>query len=168
MIRSPLLALALLAPAGCQQAATQYDAAEDVRAFITAVRENDRAAFERHLDRPALRAQLLPQAKAAIAAQAGPLGAVLSERLDESVVDGVIQPESFRLMLERSGAPARTPTAAEIATQRRVEGGGRVCLPRAPGGPCAITFAQSGTGEAAVWKLVAIDATGVNISDLAK
>lgn len=166
MMRSALLALALLAPVGCQQAATQYDAAEDVHAFITAVRANDRTTFERHLDRPALRAQLLPQAKAAIEAQAGPLGAMLSERLDESAVDRLIQPESFRLMLERSGAPARTPTAAEIATQLRVEGDGRVCLPRAPGGPCAITFAESGAGEAAVWRLVAIDATGINIGGI--
>lgn len=162
----PLVA-AMLA-AGCQQAATQYDAAEDVRAFITAVRENDKATFERHLDRPALRAQLLPQARAAIEAQAGPLGAMLSGQLDESAVDRLIQPESFRLLLERSGAPARTPTAAEIATQLRVEGDGRVCLPRAPGGPCAVTFAQSGTGEAAVWRLVAINATGVNIGGLAR
>lgn len=166
MMRVAILALTMLAPGGCQGAVTQYDAAEDVRAFITAVRENDKATFERHLDRPALRAQLLPQARAAIEAQAGPLGAMLGERLDESTVDRLIQPESFRMMLERSGAPARTPTAAEIATQLRVEGAGRVCLPRAPGGPCAITFAESGTGDAAVWRLVAIDATGVNIGGI--
>lgn len=139
----------------CQQAATQYDAAEDVRAFLVAVRENDQAAFERHLDRPALREQLLGQVRAAIGDSAGPLGGALAEQ----AVDQLIRPESFKLALDRAGAPARTPTAAEIATQLRVVEGGRVCLPRSPDGPCAVTFAQRGED----WRLVAIDAGDVSV-----
>ena len=146
---------AVLSVAACQQAATQYDAAEDVRAFIVAVREGDEATFERHVDRPALREQLLGQVRAAIGDQAGPLGGAFAEQ----AVDQLIRPESFQLALKQAGAPERTPTAAEIATQLRVVEGGRVCLPRSQGGPCAITFAERGQD----WKLVAIDAGDVNI-----
>jgi hypothetical protein len=155
LIGRALAFAAVLSVAACQQAATQYDAAEDVRAFIVAVREGDRAAFERHIDRPILRAQLLEQVKA----QAGPLGGVLGEGL----VDQLLRPEGFRLALEQAGAPQRTPTAAEIATQLRVVENGRVCLPRSQDGPCAITFAQSGSGDAAVWRLVAIDPGDVQV-----
>jgi hypothetical protein len=150
LVAAALAALVLTGAAGCQQARAQYDAAEDVRAFIVAVQEDDRAAFERHLDRDALRAQLLEQLRG----QAGPLGNLLSEGL----VDQLLRPESFRLLIERSGVK-RVPTAAEIATQLRVVEDGRVCLPRSQGGPCAVTFAQEG----GVWKLVAIDPGDVRI-----
>jgi hypothetical protein len=141
----------LVGAAACQSAATQYDAAEDVRAFITAAREGDRATFERHLDRPAIRIQLL----AAVREQAGPLGAVLGEGL----VDQLLSPEGLRLALEQAGAPQRTPTAAEIATQLRTLDNGQVCLPRSKDGPCAVTFARSGE----VWKLVAIDTSDLKV-----
>lgn len=157
----PVLALlALLTVGGCQQAATQYDAAEDVRAFIVAVRENDTAAFERHIDRPTLRAQMLEQVRAALGGQGGALGAALGQGLAEGAVDQLLRPESFQLALKQAGAPERTPTAAEIATQLRVVENGRVCLPRSQDGPCAITFAQ---GEDEVWRLVAIDAGDVSL-----
>lgn len=154
---------AILTAAACDKAATQYDAAEDVRAFIVAVRENDRATFERHVDRSALRVQLAGQVRAAMG-DAGPLAEALGQGLTEAAVDQMIRPESFRLMLERAGAPARTPTAAEIATQLRVVEDGRVCLPRSQDGPCAVTFSASVFGEAKVWRLVAIDAGDVNVS----
>lgn len=154
----------LLVLASCQQAATQYDAAEDVRAFVVAVRENDQATFERHIDRPALRAQVLEQIRAAVG------DSPLAGAVAEGAVDQLIRPESFKLALERAGAPARTPTVAEIATQLRVVEGGRVCLPRSPEGPCAITFAQSGAQAGAqageVWRLVAIDSGDVSVGGL--
>ena len=87
------------------------------------------------------------------------LGSVLAVAACEQAVDQLIRPESFKLALDRAGAPARTPTAAEIATQLRVVENGRVCLPRSTDGPCAITFAQSGSD----WKLVAIDPGDVSI-----
>jgi hypothetical protein len=151
---------ALLLVGGCQQAATQYDAAEDVRAFIVAVRENDTATFERHIDRPALRAQMLEQVRGALGGQGGALGEALGQGLAEGAVDQLLRPESFQLALRQAGAPERTPTAAEIATQLRVVEDGRVCLPRSQDGPCAITFAQ-GAGE--VWRLVAINAGDVKV-----
>ena len=154
-MRAALLALgAAAALAGCSGAQTKYGAAEDVRAFIVAVRANDAAAFERHVDRQALRTQVLTQLRE----EAGPFGAALTGSFADQAADQLIRPESFRMALERSGAPARTPTAAEIATQLRVVEEGRVCLPRSPEGPCAITFAERGPD----WKLVAIDVGDVS------
>jgi len=141
--------------AACSGATTKYEAAEDVRAFVVAVRENDRAAFERHVDRQALRTQVLAQLRG----QAGPLADMLGGDLADQAADQLIRPETFRHALERSGAPARTPSAAEIATQLRVVEEGRVCLPRAPNGPCAITFAEQGD----TWRLVALDVGDIRV-----
>lgn len=156
-MRSALFALAVglvACLAACSGAQTKYDAAEDVRAFLVAIRANDQAAFERHVDREALRTQVLGQLKGS----AGPLADMLGGSFANQAADQLIRPESFRLALERSGAPSRTPSAPEIATQLRVLEDGRVCLPRAPNGPCAITFAE----QAEVWRLVAIDVGDVN------
>jgi hypothetical protein len=150
-------AAALLVLAGataCSGAGTKLDAAEDVRAFITAVRAGDEATFEKHIDRPALRRQVLVQIQAALGGGEGPLAEALGGGLAERAADELLRPESFRLALERAGAPARTPTAPEIATQLREVENGRVCLPSAPEGPCAVTFAKQGE----VWRLVAINA----------
>ena len=155
----PFAFLLLAGVAACSGAQTKYDAAEDVRAFIVAVREGDRATFEKHIDRPVLRQQVLAQVQAALGGGEGPLAGALGGALAESAADQLLQPESFRLALERSGAPARTPTAAEIATQLRDLDGGKVCLPRSPDGPCAITFAKGGD----VWRLVAIEAGDVQV-----
>lgn len=150
---------AILALAACSGAQTKLGAAEDVRAFIIAVRENDRATFERHVDREALRTQVLTQLRE----QAGPLAGALGGSFADQAADQLIRPESFRMALERSGAPARTPSAPEIATQLRVVEDGRVCLPRAPKGPCAITFAERG----ADWRLVAIDVGDISFGGMA-
>ena len=153
----PLALLLLAGLAACSSAQTKYDAAEDVRAFIVAVREGDSATFEKHIDRPVLRRQVLAQVQAALGG--GEIAGALGGSLAESAADQLLRPESFRLALERSGAPARTPTAAEIATQLRETDGGQVCLPRSPEGPCAITFAKQGE----VWRLVAIEAGDVQV-----
>ena len=51
---SALLALSLGACATVQR----YDAAGDIHAFLIAIRDNDKAAFDAHVDRPALKAQM--------------------------------------------------------------------------------------------------------------
>jgi hypothetical protein len=146
--------LLLVGTAACSGAQTKLDAAEDVRAFITAVRTGDEATFEKHIDRPALRTQMLAQVQAALGDSPLTRGA-----LAEQAVDEMIRPETLRSLLERSGAPQRTPTAPEIATQLRTEADGRVCIPSAPEGPCAATFARTGD----VWRLVAVDARAVGL-----
>lgn len=152
-------ALGAAALAACSGAGVKYDAARDVHAFIVSVRADDAATFERHLDRPALRAQVLGEVRSAAAGESGPPADLLGSSMAESAADQLIRPETFLLALERAGAPDRTPTAAEIATQLRLVEGGRVCLPRSADGPCVATFAE--TGE--VWKLVAIDIAGAGV-----
>jgi hypothetical protein len=81
--------LGALTITACQSAATQYDAAEDVRGLHHGrARERPRRPSSATWTGPALRASCCPQAKAAIAAKAGPLGAMLGERLDESTSIG--------------------------------------------------------------------------------
>ncbi len=145
----------------CQGAQTQYSAAEDVRAFILAVQENDQQAFERHVDREQLRTQLTTVVQRELG-QEGGLGSAFAGALAEGAADQLIRPESFQYALQQAGAPARTPTAAEIATQLRVVENGRVCLPRSKDGPCAITFEEQGQD----WKLVALEPGDIKLGDI--
>jgi len=153
-----LAGLALLI-AGCEAPQQRLDAGKDVHAFLVAAREGDRATFDRHVDRAALKAQLRAELDGGLAAGAGLPSSVTGVVLD-SLVDG-FGPESFQLATQGVGALAnRTPTAPEIAAVLRPLEGGRVCLPRSPGGAdCAATFAdQDGT-----WRLVAVDVSGLRV-----
>ena len=56
-MRVLILALAALVLSGCATA-QRYDAAADVHALLVSIRDNDKAAFEAHVDRPALKRQI--------------------------------------------------------------------------------------------------------------
>ena len=153
---TPSLAAALLL-AACG-ADVKYDAAQDVHAFVTAAREGDRATFEKHVDRPALRAALAAELNEVLQVQgAGPLAGVLGPRAAEAAADRLITPETFTFAAEQGGLN-RTPSAAEIATQLKTTDQGRVCLQA--NGACALTFAS----QDGVWKLVAIDTAGLQVT----
>ena len=156
--RSLILAVgALLAACGAN---VKYDAAQDVRTFLVAVREGDAGTFEAHIDRPALREAVASELREALEREgAGGVAAALGTGAVEGAADRLISPEAFRLAAEQGGLN-RTPSAAEIATQLRVVQPGRVCLPAGSGGGCALSFAQ----RDGVWKLVAIDFQGVRAS----
>ena len=151
-------ALAVLALAGCERVNTQLDAAEDIRAFLEAVRANDRAAFDAHVDRTALKADLQRQ----FAAQGGdPTSLLLGSSAGGALMDRLIAPETFSFALQQA-APSlnRTPTAPEIAATLKPLSDDRVCLPSGGrDGPCAITFARQGE----TWRLVSIAATGMGM-----
>jgi hypothetical protein len=150
------LAAAALAACGAD---VKYDAARDIHAFLTAVQNGDSAGFERHIDRPALRASMVAEAREALERQgAGALGPALGGGLAEAAVDRMITPEGFKFAAEQGGM-SRTPSAPEIATQLRVVGAGRVCL-AAPQGGCALNFEEKGD----VWKLVSIDASAMTVA----
>ena len=148
-------AFAGLAACGAE---VKYDAARDVHAFLVAVREGDEAGFERHVDRPALRAAVIGELQEALDREgAGGLGAALGRGAVEGAADQLITPEAFRFAAEQGGLD-RTPSAAEIATQLKVLQPGRVCLQSQ--GVCALTFASEG----GAWKLVAIETQGLQVS----
>jgi hypothetical protein len=154
-----LLLCAVLGLAACEAPQQRLDAAEDVRSFLLAAREGDRAGFDRHLDREALKAQLSGEAERIFAGQTRiPAGA--REAMLERMVDG-FGPEMFQLATQGAGPLAeRTPTAPELAAVLRPVGDDRVCLPTQPGAQnCAATFEnQDGT-----WRLVAIDVSAVRV-----
>src|SRR3569623_1040011 len=135
MIRIGALgACAALALSGCASVET-FDAARDVHQFLVAVRDGDRAAFEAHVDRPALKAQLHARLIAVTARSRGPdswaaLGAALAGPLVDVGVDVLIQPEVFRAAAEQAGygPQTRIPNAAIISRQLRALPDGRACV----------------------------------------
>lgn len=150
--------LALLA-AAC--ATTQrIEAANDVHALLIAIRDDDRAAFDAHVDRPALEhemeARLLdrtqqPSANDTVKA----LGALLAHPLAQLAGDALIRPKVFRAVAEYYGYRPQTPipNQLEIAGALRALPDGRVCAAKTHKGPCLITFANEG----GTWHLVSFD-----------
>lgn len=163
MIR-PLAVVAVLALlGGCQRASTQLDAAEDVRAFLESVRTTDRAAFDQHVDRAALKADLLRQAGVR-AAKGDPAAALLQTRQGEQLLERLITPETFAFAARSTPALAdRTPSTPEIAAVLKLVDEDRVCLPSGGlDGPCAATFGRQGE----TWRLIGINADGLGIQNL--
>ncbi len=158
MTPRPLLALcaAAVTLSGCASV-PRYSAAQDVHAFLLAVRDGDRARFEAHLDRPALKTQLRSRliAEAASREPRGPglatAGAVLAAPLVDMAVDTLVRPDVFRAEAIRLGYdPARpVPGPLAIATLVRPLGAGRACVATTRGGPCVFDF----TDEGGVWRL---------------
>jgi predicted RNA-binding Zn ribbon-like protein len=154
-----LIAAVLLLLSACERPQERYDAAQDIHAFLAAARAGDRATFDRHIDREALKVQLRGQVDKLLAAQPGlPAGA--GDRLLDQLVDN-FGPEMFQVATQGAGPLAdRTPSAAEIAAILRPLTATRVCLPPKPGADgCAATFEDQGE----VWRLVAVDAAGIRI-----
>lgn len=158
--RALAAALALLAVAGCQRVSTQLDAAEDIRAFLLAVEAKDRAAFDAHVDRTALKADLRRQ----LAAQGGAAALLAESNAGDRILDGLIAPEAFNLAVERA-VPAlnRTPSAPEIAAVLKTLDAHRVCLPSGGlDGPCAVTFVKQGE----TWRLVSVATGGLAVQSV--
>lgn len=157
-------ALILAALAGCDLP-QRYGAAQDVHAFLKAVQANDRAAFEAHIDRPALRAQLR-ESMASAAAGAGVEGpavaALLQGKAGDALADRLIRPDSFRIAWDRTGLPSgHTPSAAEITPMLRITGPGRACLHglKRPA-RCLLSFRD----EAGTWKLTGVEGRTVAVA----
>jgi hypothetical protein len=156
-----LFGLAMLA--GC--ATTQpFSAAGDVHSLLVAVRDDDKAAFDAHVDRRALEAQiqakLVERTRDANLGQGGTgLGLLLSGPLARAAGGVLIQPEVFRAVADYYGYRPDTPIpgAFALATALSPLPDGRVCARGRKGGPCLLTFADEG----GTWRLVAFDADRV-------
>ena len=162
-----LLALTLAAASlsGCATV-NRYDAAGDVHALLVAIRDNDRAAFDGLVDRPALKGQiearLVQEARkakvesgwqAAIIALAGPAADVAGSAL--------IRPETFRAAADYYGyTPDRPiPDRLSIAALLKPVDDNRVCAKKKNSGPCLLTF----THEGDTWRLTGFDAEAANL-----
>ena len=138
----------------------RIEAANDVHALLIAIRDDDHAAFDAHVDRVALQheleARLLertqqPNANDTVKV----LGALLARPLAQLAGDALIRPKVFRAVAEYYGYKAGTPIPGQfvIAEALRPLPDGRVCAAKAHKGPCLITFAN----EAGTWRLVSFD-----------
>ena len=155
----PIVAgLALLA--GACATTQRIEAAGDVHALLIAIRDDDHAGFDAHVDRPALEHELetrlldrtqQPDTTDSVKA----LGALLARPLAQLAGDALIRPRVFRAVAEYYGYRPQTPipNQLEIAEALRALPDGRVCAAKSHKGPCLITFAN----EAGTWRLVSFD-----------
>jgi hypothetical protein len=156
----PILAtLALIVAAACATT-ERIEAAGDVHALLIAIRDNDRAAFDAHVDRIALERQLEArilentQTPGASDAVAG-LGALIARPLSQLAGDLLLRPDVFLAVAEYYGYRPDQPVPSQlaIAGALRPLGDGRVCAAKGRRGPCLMTFADEG----GVWRLVSFD-----------
>jgi predicted small secreted protein len=151
-MRSFVVALMALTLAACATA-QKLGAANDVHALLIAIRDNDHAAFDAHVDHEALKADLQSKIEQqlstnkkmkGLAALLGPSTLDLADQL-------LVQPKTFRMVAEQYGYRADTqiPGAVVISQALKTLPDGRVCATKKKDGPCLLVF----TKEQGVWKL---------------
>jgi len=128
-----ITALALVA-ASCAET-TKIDAAGDVHAFLVAIRDSDRAAFDAHVDRDALKIQIRSRIMAEAAkrddkngeliAMAAMLGRPVLDKLSDAMISQALQPVDSD----------------------------HVCVVTKRDGPCLLDFRN----EDGVWKLIGFE-----------
>ena len=148
-------AMSVLAAAACSTI-PRYDAAQDVHAFLVAVRDGDREAFERHVDRDALKLQMRSRfisetAGAGRGSGLATLAVAVAAPLANLAVDALVRPDTFRAAAIRLGYdPARPiPSALQMTPFIKPLGDGAACVTETHGGPCVFDFRN----EAGVWRL---------------
>lgn len=153
-ILAALLALSLSACAGM----ARYDAAGDIHALLLSIRDGDQAAFDAHVDRPALKAQIKArflEGAAKAHGKWGALGAALVRPLIDMAADQLIQPDVFRAVAQSLGYSAQTPVPGRVAIAGalKVLDSDRVCVVRTKDGPCVLVFRDEG----GVWRLIGFE-----------
>lgn len=149
-----LVALLAAALALCACATAQkLGAANDVHALLVAIRDDDTAVFNAHVDHEALKAQMQTVIDAQMARNKNLRG--LASLLGPSTLDVadelLVRPTTFRLVAEQYGYRRDTqiPGVIVISQALKVLPDGRVCATRKKDGPCLLMF----TREQGVWKL---------------
>ncbi len=136
----------------------RFEAAGDIHAFLVSIRDSDQQAFDAHVDRDALKAQLKSRLIADQSAKHGDgswqaLGAaLLGGPLVDAGVDAFVQPDTFRAVAIRLGyAPDKPiPNRIQITAFLRNTGDGVVCVVTKKDGPCTLVFRD----EAGTWRLI--------------
>lgn len=166
MIRT-LAAVALLALtlAGCATA-SRFDAAGDVHNLLVAIRDNDRAAFDRYVDRRALKQNLEGRlmretSRADMDDGARAVAALLAPSLADVAVEALIRPEVFRAAANYYGYTPDKPLPDRLAIGASLKylDDGRVCATKKKNGPCLLVF----TNVDGTWKLSGFEG---DLSDL--
>jgi len=155
-MRRPILVIAALTLAACASI-QRLGAANDVHALLVAIRDNDPAAFDAHVDHEALKKELSAELDRKIGKNDKVRG--LAALLGPSVIDfadqALIQPKTFRRVAEQYGysPDTRLPGAIAIARSLKPLPDGRVCATKKKDGPCMLVF----TREQGVWKLTSFE-----------
>jgi hypothetical protein len=156
-MRPVLIAVLALALAACATA-TRYDAAGDIHALLVAIRDNDKAAFDAHVDRPALKAQMKDRLSAMAIQRGGALGGLLAQTfggMTDVLVDAAVQPQVFLAVAEAKGYSPSKPLPGRVAitgSLRYLEDD-RVCVVSKKDGPCLLVFRN----ESGTWRLIAFE-----------
>ena len=152
-MRKLALALLSLVLASCATA-QKLDAANDVHDLLVSIRDNDRAAFDAHVDRVALRRDIerLLVTEGRKDPRLSGVAALLAPSLAAIAGEALVQPEVFRLVASRYGYSRNTkiPSALAISQLLRRLPDGRVCAPTKKDGPCLLDFTQGADGR---WRL---------------
>ncbi len=159
-LRLALFGVVALLLSGCAEA-TRIDAAGDIHAFLVAVRDNDQAGFDAHVDRPLLKAQIrsrlmeLAARRGGTAGDLAALGLTFARPLADSLSDALIQPDVFHAVAEYFGYSDQTPIPGSltIAASLRSLDDAHVCVARRKDAPCVLVFADEG----GVWRLVGFE-----------
>jgi hypothetical protein len=155
-MRTIVLAVsAALALSACATA-NRLGAANDVHALLVAIRDDDQAGFDAHVDRAALKTQLQGQLdRVGGNTKVRDLARLLGPSVIEFADQQLLQPRTFRLVAEQYGytPAAKIPNAVAIAGSLKPLPDGRVCATKKKDGPCVLTF----TKEQGAWKLTSFD-----------
>jgi len=160
-LRTGFCILAGVAALGGCATTERLAAANDVHGLMVAIRNDDLAAFDAHIDRPALEAEI--QAIVVSRAQqanlgdgATTLGLLLSGPISRAAGGILLKPDVFRAVAEAYGYRADQPLPGSFAIAAALSAlpDGRVCARVRRGGRCVMTFQDEG----GVWKLVSVDA----------
>lgn len=162
MTKTHRVIVGLLAAFSLSSCATSHRlaAAGDVHRLLIAIRDDDRATFDAHVDRRALEAQLQSRlARRAKGAGIGDtwkgLGVMLSGPLSRAAGSLLLRPEVFRAAAEYYGyrPDGPIPNTLALAGALKALPDGRVCATRRRSGPCLLTFADEG----GTWRLVGFE-----------
>lgn len=136
--------------------ATRLDAAGDVHALLIAIRDNDKAAFNAHVDRQALKASieahLVGEARKATKDEnLRALGALAAPYLADAADKALIQPSTFRSVAYQYGYKPGQPIPGQVSIAGALKAmpDGRVCATKSKDGPCVLIF----TRKDGIWKL---------------
>jgi hypothetical protein len=149
-------AAAVLALGACAKR-PDADPVAAAQSLLTAVQKGDAQAFEAHLDRPALRADLRNQMQGVARAQGLDLGGP-----SDPVLDRMIGPQNLQVVQAQGGAPLPAPPSkAQVAPLMKHLDGGRACLhDLTPDQRCLLTFQREKPG----WRLVGMPAEALRIA----
>jgi len=154
---TPILLAVTAAIAGCATI-PRYEAANDIHAFLVSIRDGDRATFDQHVDRPALKEQLRSRLMTEAGrsnGSLGSLGALVAGPLVDFGVDTLVRPDVFRAVAVEHGYAPDRPIPGVIAIGQFVRplDGGRACVITKRDGPCVLVFKNEGGS----WKLIGFE-----------